>query len=268
MILADFHSHTNFSADSDTPPERQAQAAISYGLSHLCVTDHLDPGYPTGDFILDPDSYYPAIRALSDEYAGRIRIHTGIELGLRPDYRTEIENAAACCPWEFIIGSTHVVDGLDPYYPNYWEGRPIKEAVRRYYEVTLQNIMTFSCFDVYGHIDYVRRYIPADRRNTEPYRMQDYMDILEEILRQLIDRGKGIECNTAGFKYGLGHPNPDEALLKWYFNLGGEILTVGSDGHRPEHLAFDFGKVPAVLRNCGTKYYCIFENRKPVMLPL
>lgn len=268
MICCDSHMHTAFSTDSDAAPAAQADAAIASGLSHICITDHMDPGYPDGAFILDLDRYYPAIRKLSAAYKGRLCIHTGIELGLRTDCQDEIERAAARYPWDFIIGSTHVVDGADPYFPEYWQGRSVNSSVRRYYEVTLQNIRTFSCFDVYGHIDYILRYIPRERRETEPYRMQDYADILDEILTELISRGKGIECNTAGFKYGLSHPNPEESILKRYLELGGTILTVGSDGHRPEHAAYDFKKIPALLKECGAKSYFLFEGRQPVKLPL
>ena len=48
--------------------------------------------------------------------------------------------------------------------------------------------------------------------------------------------GKGIELNTGGFKYGLGHPNPCEDIIKRYKELGGEIITLGSDAHKCESL--------------------------------
>lgn len=266
MILADYHSHTSFSTDSDTPPHKQAEAAIRSGLLHLCITDHYDHGYPGGDFMLNPDIYYPAIQKLISTYSSQIKLHAGIELGLWPLYKQETEQIAARYPWEFIIGSSHVVDGQDPYYPDYWEAHGIKKGLLHYYEATLNNIQSFDCFDVYGHIDYIIRYIPQSGRSA--YNSRDYDEIIDEILRCIIEKGKGIECNTAGFKYGLGHPNPTEAILTRYFELGGEILTIGSDGHKPEHIAYDFNKLPALLHSCGARYYTIFENRKPIMLPI
>ena len=134
-----------------------------------------------------------------------------------------------------------------------------------YYEATLANIRKLDCFDVYGHIDYIVRYAPNKREN---YSILDYKDIIDEILKLLIENGKGIECNTAGFKYGLGVPNPENYVLKRYHELGGEILTIGSDGHKPEHTAYAFDKVPALLESCGIRYYTVFHNRKPIMLPL
>ena len=84
----------------------------------------------------------------------------------------------------------------------------------------------------------------------------------------MIEKGKGIEINTGGFKYGLGHPNPTEEIIKRYCELGGEIITVGADAHKPEHIAFDFQKIPAILKDAGFKYYTVFKERKPVFLPL
>lgn len=266
MILADYHMHTDFSTDSNTPAALQAEAALAAGLNRICITDHDDPGYPGGEFTLDLDAYYPAIRTLSDRYRDRLTIHTGIELGLWTGEADRIRAHAERFPWDFIIGSTHIVDGDDPYYPRYWEDRSVREAIRRFYEVTLENIMTFDCFDVYGHIDYIIRYVPKGRE--QEFDSRDYLEIQDEILRQLIAKGKGIECNTAGFKYGLNHPNPHETLLSRYFQLGGTILTIGSDGHRPQHIAYDFSKLPGLLKSCGAREYTIFENRKPTQIPL
>ena len=88
------------------------------------------------------------------------------------------------------------------------------------------------------------------------------------ILVELIRRGKGLECNTGGLKYGLRHPNPTEEVLVRYRDLGGEILTVGSDAHKPEHLGYDFDYCRELLKRCGFKYYTVFHQRKPVFLPL
>ena len=165
----------------------------------------------------------------------------------------------------FVIGSSHVVHGIDPYYPKYYEGRSEKPAYREYFESILENLNTYSDFDVYGHLDYVVRYGP-DRNRFYTY--EAYADIIDEILRKLISMGKGIEVNTAGFKYGLGHPNPTEAVLLRYHELGGEILTLGADAHAPEHVAYAFDRLPQILRHAGFRYFTVFTGRKPDFLPL
>lgn len=271
MIYSDFHVHTSFSTDSDTSADTQIEALIKKGITEICITDHEDIGYTSmrdpaaKEFRLDPFTYYETLSPLVLKYKDRARLSIGIELGLRTDYHHSIEDFAEICPWDFIIGSTHVVKGIDPYYPQYWEGKTKKQGILEYYEDTLANIRLFDCFDVYGHIDYIVRYAPGKEAD---YSILDYRDIIDEILKLLISKGKGIECNTAGFKYGLPNPNPEPFVLKRYRELGGEILTIGSDGHKPEHTAFDFEKVPALLKDCGFSYYTVFHDRKPVMLPL
>lgn len=269
MILADYHCHTRFSGDSDAPVEQQIQAAIQKGLTHLCITDHEDIDYDPDveeEFLVDIPIYFQTLASLKQKYYDKLTLHTGIELGLQPHLKNILSELIAASPYEYVIGSTHLVDHIDPYYPRFWKQYSNDRAgVLRYYEQTLENIKTCDCFDCYGHIDYIIRYAP-DKSLSHPY--SEYRDIIDEILRELISRGKGIECNTAGFKYGLGHPNPHENILKRYLELGGEILTIGSDAHKPEQVGYDFEKVPKLLKACGAKYYTIFENRKPVFLPL
>ena len=162
--------------------------------------------------------------------------------------------------FDFVIGSSHVVHGIDPYYPVYYEGRTETAAYREYFESILENIAAFDEFDVYGHIDYVVRYGP--NKNAD-YTYKKFKDVIDEILRQLVARGKGIELNMAGFKYGLGHPNPTEEILHRYRELGGEIITVGADGHAPDQIAWDFEKVPGILKAAGFDYFTVFTKRKP-----
>lgn len=270
MILADFHTHTHLSTDSDALPEAQVEAAIRAGLQYLCFTDHEDMDYPAeyegpGQFLVDMEQYQKELLPLVERYRDRIALHLGIELGLQPHLTKEIPAFAASYPFAYIIGSTHVVDHMDMYYPNYWEGRSLKESILRYYEQTLENIQLYDCFDCYGHLDYIARYVPE---GLGTYDAKDYAEIMDEILRALIAKGKGIECNTAGFKYGLGFPNPHWDVLRRYAQLGGEILTIGSDGHKPEHIGYDFQKLPELLKACGFRYYTIFEERKARFLKL
>ena len=100
------------------------------------------------------------------------------------------------------------------------------------------------------------------------YSYEAYGDVLDAILKKLIEMGKGIEINTGGFKYGLGHPNPCEDILRHYRSFGGEIITIGSDAHEPKHVAFDFAKVPAILREAGFTHYTVFEKRQPRFVAL
>ena len=126
-------------------------------------------------------------------------------------------------------------------------------------------MQTLDCFDSYGHLDYVVRYGPARNLN---YSYEAYQDLIDPILKTLIEKGKGLECNTGGLRYGLGHPNPCEDILRRYRQLGGEILTIGSDAHSPEQVGYGFQTASRLLAACGFRYYTVFHRRKPEFLPL
>ena len=164
-----------------------------------------------------------------------------------------------------MIGSIHVVDKKDPYYRELFSELTDRELYRLAFEETLESIRHTDTFDVLGHMDYIVRY---GTYKTKDYSYAAFAPWLDEVLKQIIEMGKGIELNSAGLKYGLGfcHPHPD--VLRRYRELGGEIITVGADGHQPEHIAYEFGRAAEVLRECGFEYYTEFLERKPVFRKL
>ena len=265
-ITADLHLHSSYSGDSDTPMEAMIQKGIELGLSTMCFTEHNDflfpdePGQPKDRFVLNPDPYLYDIIRYREKYADKIRILFGVELGLQPEALRQNAVLAKSYDFDFIIGSSHICHGKDPYYPAFYEGRTEEEAYREYFESILENIKKFSNFDVYGHLDYVVRYGP--NKDTE-YTYEKYQDILDSILKLLIEKGKGIEINTGGVKSGLKELHPTIAIVKRYKDLGGEIITIGSDAHIPEHIGAHFDRAAQVLTDCGFQYYTIFEKRTP-----
>lgn len=263
----DQHMHCNFSGDSDALPEDMIKAGIAHGLSGICFTDHLDYDYPEEPniFLLDFDNYFKVLSDLREKYADKISVNIGIELGLQTHAAGQNLAVAEKYPFDFIIGSSHVVNHMDPYYPEFFAGRDEDAAYMEYFESVLENINSDVDFDVYGHIDYVVRYGP---NKNAFYTYEKFKDIIDEILTQLISKGKGIEVNTGGFKYGLGHPNPTEDIIKRYRELGGEIITMGADAHVPEYVAYEFDKTAQIIKNCGFKYHTVFKTRKAEFIPL
>lgn len=265
--LWDIHMHSQFSGDSDSPQETMITAAIDAGLGGICFTDHLDIDYPDDPtlFLLDLPNYTASVLALKEKYKDTFPVHLGIELGLQPHLAELHNDILREYHFDFVIGSSHVVHGFDPYYPNFYTGRKEEDCYREYFESILENIHAFDNFDVYGHIDYVVRYGPTKNTN---YVWTRYQDVIDEILKLLVSKGKGIEINTGGFKYGLGHPNPTEEIIHRYRELGGEIITIGADAHAPQHIGYDFRKVPDILKNAGFEYFTVFKNRKPQFIKL
>lgn len=266
-LNSDFHIHTSFSADSDAPMSSMIEEGIRRGLTTMCFTEHLDYDYIADgmEFVVDTCAYRKELERCRSLYGEKIELLFGIELGLKPSLADRLTDYLNKWDFDFVIGSSHTVHDADPYYPSFYEGRREKDCYLEYFQTIPENLAAFSDLDTYGHLDYVVRYGPNKNRY---YSYEKYRDVLDEALRSIIHHGVGLELNTAGYKYGLGAPNPHPDVLRRYRELGGEIITVGSDGHAPEHLAYDFHKVRDLLLSSGFHYYTIFRKRKPEFIKL
>jgi histidinol-phosphatase (PHP family) len=292
MIIADYHVHSDFSSDGKASMEQMVERALRLGLKTLCFTDHMDYDYPQVSdysFVFDVEEYRKKLDDLKERYHGRIELLTGVELGLQPQIRDKMTSLIEGFPFDFVIGSSHVVDHVDPYYPEYWQEISEEEGIRGYFESILDNCRSFHGFHVYGHLDYIVRYTPsmvnykkilqsdpttpgyhslreeAYQRVCSLYTYPKYSDILDEVLKTILTMGKGIEVNTSGLKYGLGNPHPRTEILKRYKELGGELITIGSDAHLTEYLCYDFHRAEELLKSLGFKYYAVFRQGKPHM---
>lgn len=262
MIRADFHTHTSFSGDSTEDMENSIKAAVQRGLNVLCITEHCDFDYPEEGFEPDMAAYRERLFLLREKYSAELELLFGIELGVMDYLAPKLSAFAGEWDFDFIIGSSHLVNGQDPYYPGYFGEYGTKNGILRYFESILENIKAFEDFDVYGHLDYAVRYC-----KEKCYSPVDYRELLDEILRLLVQKGKGIELNSAGLRSGLSHANPHPFIVSRYRELGGEIITVGSDAHKAADIAADFDAAEQVLRDAGFSCYTVFRRRKPQFVP-
>jgi len=271
LIQSDSHLHTYYSMDSQAPVRDMIEGGISKGLKAIYFTDHYDDDFPTlytaPDYtqIFDCDEYFKEIQSLKEEYAGEIEVRIGIEFGLQPHLGESFDELAKQYPFEFIVGSLHVIDDDDPHAGRVFIGKKDEEIYQRMFKETLLCVEATNEFDVLGHLDYVVRY---GAEMEKKYSYERFASIIDSILRVLIERGKGLEVNTSGFKYGLPFPHPTFDVIKRYRQLGGEIITVASDSHNPEYIAYEFDKIPAILKEAGFKYYTEFKERKPYFYPI
>ncbi len=267
MFYADYHMHTKFSSDSDASMSSMVERAVQLGLKEIAITDHVDFDYPDPDFPfqIDYKKYAASIQNMKERYGDKISIKIGVEMGLQPYLKDEIEEFCQENYFDFIIGSSHCVDKKELFGFDFFRGKSKEEAFHRYFESVLENIELFDCFHVYGHVDYINRYSPYEDKDL---RYEDYSEIIDEILKTVIRKEKGLEINTSGFKYGLGQTHPQQAILERYHELGGRIITVGSDSHNPESIAGYFDAAYDALEDAGFEEITLFQNRKPVFVPL
>ena len=266
-MIADFHTHSLFSGDSSENPVKMIETAINLGMEHFCFTDHqdFDYNYDEPDFMLDHDKYFAEISELKERYKDKITISVGVETGLEPHLSDKLREFVKKHPYDFIIGSTHLVNGVDPWYPEYFEENGEQKGFLMYFEYILKSLETCSDFDVYGHLDYIARYAPNRDKN---FSYAKFADVIDEILKRLVSTGKGIELNTGGLHKEMSHTNPHPDIVRRYRELGGEVITVGSDGHTADKLGYGFDVAREILINAGFSYYAVFCGRKPQFIKL
>lgn len=260
--MKDCHVHTKISHDGISNMAEYLEIAKEKGVDEITFTEHYDiyDGLETNLKTLDVNRYQDEFLKYKDN--AKIKVNFGIEIGLQPDTVEQIRNMVKQYPFDFIIGSSHITCKKDMAMDSgFFEGYTRKEAYLRYFEEVLQNIKLYDNeFDVYGHLDYVVRYGGYAEKRID---YQEFREILDEILIQLIKKDKGIEINTSGIRYGLGNPHPNIDIVKRYKELGGKIVTIGSDSHKVEDLAKDFDIAYDLLKEAGFDEIAIFHHRKP-----
>lgn len=270
MIDHDSHVHTAFSTDSDEPMEQMVKQAVRAGLHGITFTDHMDYNFPQAfnqddtdpaPFTFDLEQYLAQIGRLEKIYGSQVRIYRGVELGLKRDAVERNMALSRDSRLDYIIGSIHLVDDIDPYFPQYWDTFGEKAGITAYFETALQNVQDARVpIDTFGHLDYIVRYAPSGNRFYS-YRM--YAELIDEILRVIVTRGISLEVNTSGYKNGGTMPNPNEDIIRRYRELGGESVTFGSDAHTAGLLAARFADAETIVRNAGFDHYVTFTGHKP-----
>jgi histidinol-phosphatase (PHP family) len=267
--IIDSHTHSTFSPDSAMSLKEGVIAAHEHGLGGLTFTDHIELAHPdtvTWKTPFDIKNRSQCIDELRQECgAYNIKIFKGLELGFQP---TIVERASTMIKqndFDFVMLSTHVVENIDLGGTPFYEGKTKEQAYKKYLDTIYESVSTFDDFDVVGHIGYVCRYAPYHDKSLSHV---DYRDELDAILIKVISKGKGIEVNTAGFRHNLGCPHPDFDILKRYKELGGTIITIGSDAHSTPRVGSQFEVVVQRLADLGFTHVTYFENRAPIFVKI
>ncbi|MGM9525637.1 MAG: histidinol-phosphatase HisJ family protein [Peptococcaceae bacterium] len=267
-MLIDYHLHSQFSCDSLTNMESICQTAVAAGLDEIAFTDHMDLTWPQqyeNHYIHDLDNYLAAIAQYQTRYAGQLTIRAGVEIGLERHRLQEYQNILTQYPLDFVIGSIHEIGGIAVSQKAFFQGKSKKQVYRQYYSAILDCIRQFDNFDVIGHLDYCKRYAPFA---YEPGDHLIAMDLITEILQELIQRGKGIEVNTSGYRHASAMCLPHFDILRHYHQLGGTRITIGSDSHRTQYVGYRVAETTAVLKTLGFTHISTFGHRKEKQVAL
>lgn len=279
-MRADYHVHTEFSDDSNYPMEEVVKDAITKEFDELCFTDHVDYGIKKdwdepGEMIyrkggvgepekmavanVDYPVYYKKFQEMKKLYGDKISLKFGLEFGMQAHTIKKYEKLFARYPFDFIILSVHEVEDKEFWDQGFQKGRTQQEYNERYYEEMLYLVENYHNYSVLGHMDLITRY---DKAGVYPF--EKLKPILTKILKTVIADGKGIEVNTSSHRYGLKDLTPSRDILKLYKELGGKIITIGSDSHKPEHLGAFVDETKEELKALGFEEICTFDKMKPV----
>ena len=272
-MLVDYHVHSHFSDDSVYPMEDVVRDAVEMGLDEICFTDHVDygvkPDWDSGEEILyrggeplanvDYPRYVEMIRRMQQTYGHRIAVRLGMEFGMQMHTIPQFQALFDRYPFDFIILSVHQVEDKEFWTQDFQRGRTQQEYNERYYEEMLNLVNHYPNYSVLGHMDLIVRY---DKQGIYPF--QKVKPYAEKILRQVIRDGKGIEFNTSFHRYGLADTTPSREILKLYQELGGRIITLGSDSHKKEHLGAYMQEGKELLKSMGFREFCTYERMEPV----
>lgn len=261
--------HTYFSDDCEESIDNIAQQAIEIGLDEICITDHVDYGVKLDkeDWELSDKSmmmnvdyanYFPYLMRAQEKYKDRLKIKIGLEFGMQTHTIDNFQKLFDASPLDFVILSCHQVEDKEFWTGAFQKGLNQRDYNRKYYEEILNLIRNYKDYSVLGHLDLIQRYNDV----IEP--IENHIEIIEEILKQVIKDDKGIEINTSSERYGLKDLTPAYDILKLYYDLGGKIITVGSDAHKASDVGDRIQFSYDILRKIGFKKITTFEKMQPI----
>lgn len=276
--LVDIHNHCRLSSDSAAAPEEMARTAFELGVSHFALTDHIElDEFNDGewDYWAAIDKTRPAFEKLRAEYDGRMKIYYGAEIGQAMYDLHNAEKILREHDFDFVLGSVHRTchyEHMGKIPDNEFDR---KRVMTEYWEDML-NLVEWGKFCSLAHITFLLRFVNVDtpsglvvdKKERSKAAFDTYKPIIDEILRIIVKKDIALEVNSSGYRRGLGGPMADAPFIKCYKELGGKMITVGSDAHQPSDVAKDIDKCYALLRDLGFDEICVFEKKEPKFIKI
>jgi histidinol-phosphatase (PHP family) len=263
----DYHVHSEFSVDCTIPMRDSCEAAIKAGVTEIAFTDHVE--HQTTDLgygYYRVDDYLRSVEAVQKEFGGRLRVLKGAEVDFHTDTAAAVEKwlDEHGSKYDFIIGSVHYGDNAEIIFQEYFEGKTMDDVVFPYFDQIEAAIKT-GWFDTIGHLDIPKRYLPKNLREYDPSR---YRERLGPIFSALIAANISFEINTSGIRQAPMASMPGPAIVKWYVEAGGTLITTGTDSHATQTIGAGLDKTLNMLTLCGITHVGSFSGRKRTQVPI
>ena len=268
-MLTDSHNHTcHFSPDAKTTIDELIMTASSLCIPRVAVTEHyeLDNPDPEDDIgIFDLDSYLNTFGEWKKKCPAGLELLMGIEFGYRKEIASRLDDIADSYPFDTVILSNHMFYDRDVYFNrDIVYSLPVKERQKIYIGRMAEMANRMNGYDIIAHYDYINKYNPEV---SESVMYDDSPKEFDDLFEVIISKEKALEINTSYYaeRKTAGDRNilPDEKLIRKYLEMGGRLVSIGSDSHTKEALSQHFKEVSEYLKFCGIKEVVYFSKRRP-----
>lgn len=264
--LSDSHVHSDCSRDANDPTMMMCESAARLGLYSITMTDHCEcNAYRTEGYDKSARQSYFEARKAGAVFHGRLNIYSGVELGQPMQDLSAADDVLEACDFDFVLASVHSTKNNVDFYDMDYARTDIDDALNRYFN-EIQEMIEWGKFDSLAHLTYPWRYIVGEHN----MKIDDkkYAGRIDEVLKALILRHKALEVNTSGLRQKIGTTLPDLSIIARYRELGGKLITVGSDAHRWADVGGGVEKGFSLLLSAGFHHFTVYQHHIPKFLPI
>lgn len=268
--MFDYHVHSEFSNDipkgKGSTVRELCLKAIELGIEDLAITDHYDiDGCLDGYFVpLDFENERKAVFEAKEEFKDKLNVVVGLELGQPIHKLKESDELLQKYDFDVLLGSVHAVYGIEDFSEADIKSFSKNERIKLWEDYLKEFVETINWAkqDIVTHITYPKRYYLKNGISDFPDIKNKGREYFEPILKAVIDKNLALECNTSGLRQIMGECLPNEDLLRFYYDLGGRDISIGSDAHNARDIAANFKEAREMLLNIGFKNVVRYKNRE------
>jgi len=259
MIPHDYHIHTTFSCDAKASMVEMCQAAVAGGFNDIGFSEHYDlnPADECYNWFKVED-WYTELERCRRLFEGQLTIRAGLEFSEPHNYPQGVQSLLAKLPFDYLIGSLHYVGTELIFFDEYFRRRTADQAFQDYFD-ELEKMTATGVFDILGHLDILALMAKQRYGSYDPFR---YEEAIRSVLRNCIEREILLEINTQGLRKPAQMLVPGAEIQRWYVEMGGESICLGSDAHIADHLGMHLEVALNTAREVGLKTLTFFEKRQ------
>ena len=262
-IPHDYHMHSTFSEDGSSSVEEMCNQAITLGIPEIGFSEHWDVGpYEEHPRFFQPEPWETELGRLRDLFRGQLVIRLGLEVAEPHLYPLETAEVLVRVPFDYALGSVHFVGANFMFDEKFFRLHTADEVYPAYFS-EVEKMLETADLDILAHLD-----VPV--RTAKPIFGYDpirYEEQILRILRKVIDRNLALDVNAAGLRKPSQNLMPDPQILKWYAEMGGKRVTLGSDAHQADQVGLHLQTALETLRAVGLTHVTRFSGRKGQLIP-